>query len=168
MSFWYKINLGFSFENLKILEVVMDKLKNIYEKQASNSYINTHLRKNTKHKGFTLLEIIAVISLLIVLASITLPSYLNIVENQKKRADLATALQLAQMAKTYYIEKKDTDKDKLKEYIIKNYEEFPKSKFSGEEFDISFDTNKKVNISTTKENEKIDFVIGGKANEELE
>ena len=146
----------------------MDKLKNIYEKQASNSYINTHLRKNTKHKGFTLLEIIAVISLLIVLASITVPSYLNIVENQKKRADLATALQLAQMAKTYYIEKKDTDKDKLKEYIIKNYEEFPKSKYSGEEFDISFDTNKKVNISTTKENEKIEFVIGGKANEELE
>ncbi len=146
----------------------MDKLKNIYEKQASNSYINTYLRKNTKRKGFTLLEIIAVISLLIVLASITLPSYLNIVENQKKRADLATALQLAQMAKTYYIEKKDTDKDKLKEYIIKNYEEFPKSKYSGEEFDISFDTNKKINISTTKEGEKIEFVIGGKANEELE
>ena len=168
MGFWYKINLRFSFENLKILEVVMDKLKNIYEKQASNSYINTHLRKNTKHKGFTLLEIIAVISLLIVLASISVPSYLNIVENQKKRADLATALQLAQMAKTYYIEKKDTDKDKLKEYIIKNYEEFPKSKYSGEEFDISFDTNKKVNISTTKEGEKIEFVIGGKANEELE
>lgn len=146
----------------------MDKLKNIYEKQASNSYINTHIRKNTKYKGFTLLEIIAVISLLIVLASISVPSYLNVVENQKKRADLATALQLAQMAKTYYIEKKDTDKNKLKEYIIKNYEEFPKSKYSGEEFEISFDTNKKVNISTTKEGEKIEFVIAGKANEELE
>ena len=146
----------------------MNKIKIKYERDISKTYVNTYIRKNTKHKGFTLLEIIAVISLLIVLASISVPSYLNIVENQKKRADLATALQLAQMAKTYYIEKKDTDKNKLKEYIIKNYEEFPKSKYSGEEFDISFDTNKKVNISTTKENEKIDFVIGGKANEELE
>lgn len=146
----------------------MNKIKIKYERDISKTYVNTYIRKNTKHKGFTLLEIIAVISLLIVLASISVPSYLNIVENQKKRADLATALQLAQMAKTYYIEKKDTDKDKLKEYIIKNYEEFPKSKYSGEEFDISFDTNKKVNISTTKEGEKIEFVIGGKANEELE
>jgi hypothetical protein len=146
----------------------MNKIKIKYERDISKTYVNTYIRKNTKHKGFTLLEIIAVISLLIVLASISVPSYLNIVENQKKRADLATALQLAQMAKTYYIEKKDTDKNKLKEYIIKNYEEFPKSKYSGEEFDISFDTNKKVNISTTKEGEKIEFVIGGKANEELE
>ena len=146
----------------------MNKIKIKYERDISKTYVNTYIRKNTKHKGFTLPEIIAVISLLIVLASISVPSYLNIVENQKKRADLATALQLAQMAKTYYIEKKDTDKNKLKEYIIKNYEEFPKSKYSGEEFDISFDTNKKVNISTTKEGEKIEFVIGGKANEELE
>lgn len=146
----------------------MNKIKIKYERDISKTYVNTYIRKNTKYKGFTLLEIIAVISLLIVLASITVPSYLNIVENQKKRADLATALQLAQMAKTYYIEKKDTDKNKLKEYIIKNYEEFPKSKYSGEEFEISFDTNKKVNISTTKEGEKIEFVIGGKANEELE
>ena len=146
----------------------MNKIKIKYERDISKTYVNTYIRKNTKHKGFTLLEIIAVISLLIVLASISVPSYLNIVENQKKRADLATALQLEQMAKTYYIEKKDTDKNKLKEYIIKNYEEFPKSKYSGEEFDISFDTNKKVNISTTKEGEKIEFVIGGKANEELE
>ena len=146
----------------------MNKIKIKYERDISKTYVNTYIRKNTKHKGFTLFEIIAVISLLIVLASISVPSYLNIVENQKKRADLATALQLAQMAKTYYIEKKDTDKNKLKEYIIKNYEEFPKSKYSGEEFEISFDTNKKVNISTTKEGEKIEFVIGGKANEELE
>lgn len=137
------------------------------EEQRVKSYIKTY-RKSTKRRGFTLLEIIAVISLLIVLASITVPSYINIVQNQKKRADLATALQLAQMAKTYYIEKKDTDKGKLKEYIIKNYEEFPKSKYNGEEFDISFDTNNKVNVSVSKNGEKIEFVIAGKANEELE
>ncbi|EJP26050.1 prepilin-type cleavage/methylation N-terminal domain protein [Peptostreptococcaceae bacterium AS15] len=138
-----------------------------HEEERVKSYIKTY-RKSTKHRGFTLLEIIAVISLLTVLASITVPSYINIVENQKKRADLATALQLAQMAKTYYIEKKDTDQGKLKEYIIKNYEEFPKSKYNGEEFDISFDTNNKVNVSVTKDGEKIEFVIAGKENEELE
>ena len=146
----------------------MDNHNIHHEEQSTKSQINSYTRKNTKHRGFTLLEIIAVISLLIVLASITVPSYINIVENQKKRADLATALQLAQMAKTYYIEKKDTDQGKLKEYIIKNYEEFPKSKYNGEEFDISFDTNNKVNVSVTKDGEKIEFVIAGKENEELE
>ena len=138
------------------------------ENQREYSYNNLCIRQDKRHRGFTLLEIIAVISLLIVLASITVPSYINIVENQKKRADLATALQLAQMAKKYYIETKDTTQSKLKEYIIKNYEEYPKSKYNGQEFDISFDTNNKVNISVTKDGETINFVIEGKANQELE
>lgn len=138
------------------------------ENQREYSYNKKCIKQNKRHRGFTLLEIIAVISLLIVLASITVPSYINIVENQKKRADLATALQLAQIAKTYYIETKDTTQSKLKEYIIKNYEEYPKSKYNGQEFDISFDTNNKVNISVTKDGETINFVIEGKANQELE
>ena len=138
------------------------------ENQREYSYNNVCIGQDKRHKGFTLLEIIAVISLLIVLASITVPSYINIVENQKKRADLATALQLAQMAKTSYIETKDTTQSKLREYIIKNYEEYPKSKYNGQEFDISFDTNNKVNISVTKDGETINFVIEGKANQELE
>lgn len=146
----------------------MNRDNKSYEMQEKYYYNNVCIRQDKRHKGFTLLEIIAVISLLIVLASITVPSYINIVENQKKRADLATALQLAQMAKTYYIETKDTTQSKLREYIIKNYEEYPKSKYNGQEFDISFDTNNKVNISVTKDGETINFVIEGKANQELE
>lgn len=146
----------------------MNRDNKSYEMQEKYYYNKKCIKQNKRHRGFTLLEIIAVISLLIVLASITVPSYINIVENQKKRADLATALQLAQMAKTYYIETKDTTQSKLKEYIIKNYEEYPKSKYNGQEFDISFDTNNKVNISVTKDGETINFVIEGKANQELE
>ena len=146
----------------------MNRDNKSYENQREYSYNNLCIRQDKRHRGFTLLEIIAVISLLIVLASITVPSYINIVENQKKRADLATALQLAQIAKTYYIETKDTTQSKLKEYIIKNYEEYPKSKYNGQEFDISFDTNNKVNVSVTKDGETINFVIEGKANQELE
>lgn len=146
----------------------MNRDNKSYEMQEKYYYNKKCIKQNKRNKGFTLLEIIAVISLLIVLASITVPSYINIVENQKKRADLATALQLAQMAKTYYIETKDTTQSKLKEYIIKNYEEYPKSKYNGQEFDISFDTNNKVNISVTKDGETINFVIEGKANQELE
>ena len=146
----------------------MNRDNKSYEMQEKYSYNKKCIKQNKRHRGFTLLEIIAVISLLIVLASITVPSYINIVENQKKRADLATALQLAQIAKTYYIETKDTTQSKLKEYIIKNYEEYPKSKYNGQEFDISFDTNNKVNISVTKDGETINFVIEGKANQELE
>ena len=146
----------------------MNRDNKSYEMQEKYYYNKKCIKQDKRHRGFTLLEIIAVISLLIVLASITVPSYINIVENQKKRADLATALQLAQMAKTYYIETKDTTQSKLKEYIIKNYEEYPKSKYDGQEFDISFDTNNKVNISVTKDGETINFVIEGKANQELE
>lgn len=146
----------------------MNRDNKSYEMQEKYYYNKKCIKQNKRHRGFTLLEIIAVISLLIVLASITVPSYINIVENQKKRADLATALQLAQIAKTYYIETKDTTQSKLKEYIIKNYEEYPKSKYNGQEFDISFDTNNKVNISVTKDGETINFVIEGKANQELE
>lgn len=146
----------------------MNRDNKSYEMQEKYYYNKKCIKQDKRHRGFTLLEIIAVISLLIVLASITVPSYINIVENQKKRADLATALQLAQMAKTYYIETKDTTQSKLKEYIIKNYEEYPKSKYNGQEFDISFDTNNKVNISVTKDGETINFVIEGKANQELE
>lgn len=146
----------------------MNRDNKSYEMQEKCYYNKKCIKQDKRHRGFTLLEIIAVISLLIVLASITVPSYINIVENQKKRADLATALQLAQMAKTYYIETKDTTQSKLKEYIIKNYEEYPKSKYNGQEFDISFDTNNKVNISVTKDGETINFVIEGKANQELE
>ena len=100
----------------------MNRDNKSYEMQEKYYYNKKCIKQDKRHRGFTLLEIIAVISLLIVLASITVPSYINIVENQKKRADLATALQLAQMAKTYYIETKDTTQSKLKEYIIKNYE----------------------------------------------
>jgi len=146
----------------------MNRDNKSYEMQEKYYYNNVCIRQDKRHKGFTLLEIIAVISLLIVLASITVPSYINIVENQKKRADLATALQLCEIAKTYYIETKDTTQSKLREYIIKNYEEYPKSKYNGQEFDISFDTNNKVNISVTKDGETINFVIEGKANQELE
>ena len=146
----------------------MNRDNKSYEMQEKYYYNKKCIKQNKRHRGFTLLEIIAVISLLIVLASITVPSYINIVENQKKRADLATALQLAQIAKTYYIETKDTTQSKLKEYIIKNYEEYPKSKYNGQEFDISFDTNNKVNVSVTKDGETINFVIEGKANQELE
>ena len=146
----------------------MNRDNKSYEMQEKYYYNKKCIKQNKRHRGFTLLEIIAVISLLIVLASITVPSYINIVENQKKRADLATALQLAQIAKTYYIETKDTTQSKLKEYIIKNYGEYPKSKYNGQEFDISFDTNNKVNISVTKDGETINFVIEGKANQELE
>ena len=128
------------------------------------------MKNNTrKHKGFTLLEIIAVISLLIVISSMAIPSYIHIVDNQKKRADLATALQLTEMAKTYYIEKKDTTTSKLREYISKNFNgEYPKAKYNDAEFEVSFDSDKKVNVSISKDGETINLVTAGKPNEELQ
>ena len=103
--------------------------------------------KIRKKKGFTLLEIIAAVSLIVIISSVAIPMYMNIVDKQKYNTDLAVALQLEQQAKTYYIENKDTDKEKLKKYIEGIYDTMPKSKYNGSEFTVEFDTDKKVTVS---------------------
>lgn len=103
--------------------------------------------KIRKKKGFTLLEIIAAVSLIVIISSVAIPMYMNIVDKQKYNTDLAVALQLEQQAKTYYIENKDTDKTKLKNYIEEIYGTMPKSKYNGSEFTVEFDTAKKVTVS---------------------
>ena len=103
--------------------------------------------KIRKKKGFTLLEIIAAVSLIVIISSVAIPMYMNIVDKQKYNTDLAVALQLEQQAKTYYIENKDTDKTKLKNYIEEIYGTMPKSKYNGKEFTVEFDTAKKVTVS---------------------
>lgn len=111
-----------------------------------------------KSKGFTLLEIVAVISLMIIIASISIPVYTNIVDKQKLKTDLAVALQLEQHAKTYYIDKKDTDTSNLKKYIEEVYGQMPKSKYNNSDFSVSIDSStKKVSVSAGNKN----FIING-------
>ena len=122
-----------------------------------------------KHKkGFTLLEIIAVISLLIVISSMAIPAYTGIVDTQKKRADVATALQLCEIAKTYYIETKDNDATKLKAYITEQFGgDYPKSKYNNTEFSVTFGTGNKPSVSIADGSTTLYLVTDGNANKDL-
>lgn len=116
-------------------------------------------------KGFTLMEIIAVISLILVVSSIAIPVYSKVVDKQKLKTDLATASQLMQTARTYYIEKKGkvTDFSGIDSYITDIYGETPKSKYNGQNFSVNISSDGKVNISAGSEK----FVVDNILNESL-
>ena len=54
--------------------------------------------KKNKNRGFTLIELVAVITLLMLLASLALPKYTDIVDKQRLKTDASTAVQLASIA----------------------------------------------------------------------
>mgnify|MGYP003397818506 CR=1 FL=1 len=62
--------------------------------------------KKNKNRGFTLIELVAVITLLMLLASLALPKYTDIVDKQRLKTDASTAVQLASIAETWYLENK--------------------------------------------------------------
>lgn len=100
-------------------------------------------------KGFTLVEIIAVISLILIISSIAMPMYNKVVDRQKLKTDASTALQLSQIAKTYYIENKGKPNAKtLDKYIEDIYGSIPVSKYNGSTFKVTLDSsNGKVDVS---------------------
>ena len=55
-----------------------------------------------KKKGFTLIELLAVIIILAVIALITVPIVLNIIEKSRKQAFLNSAYSIMETAQTYY------------------------------------------------------------------
>lgn len=103
-----------------------------------------------KKRGFTLLEVIAIISLIVIVSSVAIPAYTKITDRQRLKTDMSTALELSQIAKTYYIDHKN-DKgfnvSKVSEYIKDVYEEIPKSKFDNSEFTITLSEKGKVDVS---------------------
>lgn len=115
-----------------------------------------------KKRGFTLLEIIAVITLIVIVSSVAIPAYTRITDRQRLKTDMSTALELAQFAKTYYIDGKNEEGfsvDKVETYIEDIYEEMPKSKFDNSPFNVSLSENGKVDVSIASgklvENDKL-------------
>ena len=117
-----------------------------------------------KRLGFTLIEFLAVVSLILLIAAISLPKYSEIVDNQRLKTDAATAIQLGKMAEMYYMENKNLpgfSPSKIEEYVKASYNGDLKSKYmKGENFKISL-TENKADVSLGN----IKFVIKGEFNE---
>ena len=64
-----------------------------------------------KRKGFTLIEMVIVITIIGILSSIAVTKYSSIQENAKKNADYATAANLATAAMISISDGKDSDTD---------------------------------------------------------
>ena len=83
-----------------------------------------------KRKGFTLIEMVIVITIIGILSSIAVTKYSKIQENAKKNADYATAANLATAAMISISDGKDSDTDIQPSGLLTNkyiqYE--PKSK----------------------------------------
>lgn len=82
-----------------------------------------------KIRGFTLIELIGVLGILIVIMSISIPTFRGIVEDQKIKADMATAAQIAKIAELWSEEQNLTlstyvevnDNSEVGRYIIKSF-----------------------------------------------
>ena len=90
-----------------------------------------------KRKGFTLIEMVIVITIIGILSSIAVTKYSSIQENAKKNADYATAANLATAAMISINDGKNSETDIQPDGLVKNeyiqYE--PKSKsLKGEPF----------------------------------
>ena len=83
-----------------------------------------------KRKGFTLIEMVIVITIIGILSSIAVTKYSSIQENAKKNADYATAANLATAAMISINDGKNSETDIQPDELVKNeYIQYvPKSK----------------------------------------
>ena len=102
-------------------------------------------------KGFTLVELIAVVSLLMLIATLSFPKYSQIVDEQRLKLDAATAVQIGSIAESYYLQYKSShiiDENSIKTYRENTYGEKPKSKYIKDgEFKITLTDKGKANVS---------------------
>jgi type IV pilus assembly protein PilA len=119
------------------------------------------LKKRLKNqRGLTLVELLAVIVILGIIAAIAVPSIGGIIEKSKKDAAIADALQIinaAKLAHTADPEVKSWDQDDLKEYL---------SSSDDTEFTVDYITTD--NVYTITDHEKAAAAIGKEIMKESE
>lgn len=117
-------------------------------------------------KGFTLIEIVAVITLLMLMVSMALPKYTEIVDKQRLKLDASTAVQISNIVETWYMENKT-----LKDFDVSNVTTYIKSVYGGVEPTSQYLKGKNFTVSlnngkATVKLENIEFVKDGIFNED--
>ena len=92
------------------------------------------LKTKRKRRGFTLIEMVIVITIIGIISSIAVTKYSKVQENAKKNADYATAANLATAAMIALSDEKSVDVDSL---VSNGYIQFkPKPKSVEGKFEI--------------------------------
>ncbi|MGG7163586.1 type II secretion system protein [Clostridium ihumii] len=135
-------------------------------KKIKNSIRTKEKTFDKKKKGFTLIELVVVVSIMAILLIIALPKFASIQENAKKKADVATAKNIAmalnaEMSCGSDIEKIDKNKDIINKYFdgdIKQQAKVTKDEKPGfvvyiKDEDIKIFTGKRQVYPELKENQ---------------
>lgn len=95
-----------------------------------------------RRAGFTLIEVIVAISLILLVSTMVVPSFVRISDEQKIKLDIATANEIANIARMHYIETGKTDG--LSERLTEVYgTDSVKSKYlPNQSFAVSLSKNK--------------------------
>lgn len=103
-----------------------------------------------KRAGFTLIEFIAMISLILVIASIAVPNYMRVVDDNRLKADTATAFEIAKISESYYAQNKSgaLSKEKLKAHVLRMYDgELPIPQYdTSARFEFELDSNGRATV----------------------
>ena len=99
-----------------------------------------------KKKGFTLIELIVVIAILALLASIAIPKYMHTQEKAKAAAHNTNVEVIKQAAATYLVEHPEADSVTLNDLQGYMDSKIPKA-YDGSDFSVSVDANKNIVVT---------------------
>lgn len=99
-----------------------------------------------KKKGFTLIELIVVIAILALLASIAIPKYMHTQEKAKVAAHNTNVEIIKQAAATYLIEHPEANAVTMTELSSYLDSKVPKA-YDGSDFSVSVDANRNIEVT---------------------
>lgn len=127
------------------------------------------LQKRLKNeKGLTLVELLAVIVILGIIAAIAVPSIGGIIENTRIKAQFADGQNVLAAANIYFVENPGADPISIKELVLQDYLDNAGSFGSDNNGTVTYDKGgNKLSASTTAAEGKITVTFNAATNENI-
>lgn len=97
-----------------------------------------------------MIEFIAMISLILVIASIAVPNYMRVVDENRLKADTATAFEIAKISESYYAQNRSSalSKEKLQAHVLRMYDgALPIPQYDASaRFEVELDSNGRATV----------------------